>query len=60
VKRVSFDKEHLGQVTVYVLLVAQDSKKTHRYFIAKNRDLAKDINIPLGWKNNAFMKMKAV
>jgi hypothetical protein len=60
VKRASFDKKHLGQVTVYVLLGAQDSKKPIRYFIAKNRDLAKDIYSPSGWKNNGFMSMKAV
>jgi hypothetical protein len=60
VNRASFSKERLDQVTVYVLLGAQDSKKPIRFFIAKNRTLAKYVDRPSGWNNHGFMSMKAV
>jgi hypothetical protein len=61
VKLASFEGKNLNFVTVYVLLGRVDSTKPVRYFIAKNRDLAKFVHRPSKkWKRNAFMPMKAV
>jgi len=56
----SFKGKSRDQVTVYVLLGPQDSKNPVRYFISKNRVLAKHIHRPSGWKQHGFMPMKAV
>ena len=60
VKIASFAGESLDQITIYVLLGAEDSKKPVRFFIAKNRKLANSVHQPSGWRLNAFMPMKAV
>jgi hypothetical protein len=58
--RTSFEGKSLNQVTVYVLLGPTDSKKPVRYFIAKNRDVRKHFYQPPKWRENGFMRMKAV
>ena len=55
-----FKDEQLDRVTVYVLLGREDSKVIARFFIAKNRALARHIHCPSGWKEHGFMPMKAV
>ena len=60
VKIASFKGEHLNQVTVYVLLGPEDGAKSVRFFIAKNRQLAKHVHRPPGWKQKGFMSMRAV
>lgn len=55
-----FSDEQLDRVTVYVLLGSEDSKKTARFFVAKNRALAAHVHCPPGWKEHGFMPMKAV
>jgi hypothetical protein len=60
VKLASFEGKARNQVTVYVLVGSQDCKKPVRYFIARNRDLAKYVHRQSGWTKNGFMPMKAV
>lgn len=60
VKRSSFEGKSRNQVTIYVSLGQADSEKPVRYFIAKNRDLAKYVHKPSTWRINAVMPMKAV
>jgi hypothetical protein len=60
VKTAAFEGNRLAEVTVYVLLGPEDGEKPVRFFIAKNRDLAKHIHYPSGWKENGFMPLKAV
>lgn len=60
VKTADFKGERLDHVTVYVLLGAQEDNKPVRFFIAKNRDLAKQVHCPPKWKLNGFMTMRAV
>jgi hypothetical protein len=60
VKQESFKNDAAEQITVYVLIGPESAQKPVRYFIAKNRDLAKHIHAPSGWDNNAFLKMAAV
>jgi hypothetical protein len=55
-----FAGERRDQVTIYVLLGAQDGAKSVRYFIAKNRELAKHVHSPSDWKQYGFMSMRAV
>jgi len=56
----SFKGKNRNQVTVYVLLGHLDGKNPVRYFIVKNRDVAKHFSQPSGWTRNGFMSMKAV
>ena len=55
-----FTGEMLDRVTVYVLVGPQDATKPVRYFIAKNRELARQVHRPSGWTTNAFMSMRAL
>ena len=43
-----FKDDLLNQVTVYVLLGPEDSKKAVRFFIARNAELKKFVSLPLG------------
>jgi len=56
----SFKGKLLDQVTVYVLLGTEDGEKSVRFFIAKNRQLAKHVHCPPDWKQHGFMSLKAV
>jgi len=56
----SFEGDAAGQVTVYVLVGPENPSSPVRYFIARNRDVAKDVHIPAGWTSGAFLKMKAI
>jgi hypothetical protein len=60
VKLASFEGKYRDQVTVYVLLGSADCKKPVRFFIAKNRDVAKHVHRPSGWGKNGFMPIKAI
>jgi len=60
VNRTMFEPENLDLVTIYVLLGSEKCDKPIRYFIAKNRKLAKHAHYPNGWPQNGFMRMKAL
>jgi hypothetical protein len=67
VRRESYEDEQLlDQITIYVLLGAEEAAKPVRYFIAKNCDLAKQVSIPPSWKESgkevatAFTMLKSV
>jgi hypothetical protein len=60
VNQRSFQGDAARQVTVYVLIGPESALKPVRYFIAKNRDVAKYVHKPPGWNNSAFLRMKAV
>ncbi|MGE0677723.1 hypothetical protein [Pseudolabrys sp.] len=56
----SFEGDLRDQVTIYVLLGKEDGQKPVRYFIARNRELAKYVHKPPKWTANAFMLLKSV
>lgn len=60
--RVADFKEMPNQVTVYVLVGKEACKKPVRYFIVRNRDVAKKIHVPNSekWKTNGFINLPAV
>ncbi|KJC44799.1 hypothetical protein UP09_14185 [Bradyrhizobium sp. LTSP885] len=60
VRADDFSGKNARQVTVYVLIGPETASKPIRYFIAKNKKLASHVHHPEGWKDNAFMSMKAV
>lgn len=60
VKLASFKKEGLDQVTVYVLLGVEKSEKPVRFFITKNREVARFVHKPPSFTVYGFMSMKAV
>lgn len=60
VKTRDFTEDAVAEITIYVMIGAEDSTKPVRYFVAKNHDLAEHIKCPPGWKNNGFMALKAV
>jgi hypothetical protein len=59
-----FKDDLLNQVTVYVLLGPEDSKKAVRFFIARNADLKDAFHYPSEWKEqerpSAFMPLKVL
>ena len=59
VSQADFTGERGDQVTVYVLLGAEDGAKPVRYFIARNSALARYVHVPNAkWEKNAFMSLK--
>ncbi len=60
VKTTSFRGDLLDQVTIYVLLGKEDGRKQVRYFIARNRDVARSVSCPPKWKLNGFMMLKSI
>jgi hypothetical protein len=56
----SFQGDAAGQITVYVLVGPEGALNPVRYFIARNRDVAKDVHVPAGWTSGAFLSMKAL
>ncbi len=60
INRSSFKDELQDQITVYVLLGPEKREKAVRFFIARNRDLAKHAHYPAGWAEHGFMGLKAV
>jgi hypothetical protein len=60
VRAESFVGDLADQVTIYVLIGAEDAQKPVRYFIARNCDLAEHVHQPPGWRTNAFIGMKAL
>lgn len=55
-----FAGERRNQATVYVLLGSQDGSSPVRYFIVKNRVLARHVISPSGWKKYGFMSLKVI
>ena len=60
IRRSGFVGALLDQIAVYVLLGRESNEKPVRFFIAKNRDLAKLAHYPAGWAEHGFMNLKAV
>jgi hypothetical protein len=60
VSQRSFEGDAAEQITVYVLIGRETASDPVRYFIARNRDLAKYVHVPPGWKDGAFIKMTAI
>jgi hypothetical protein len=62
IRRASFEGDFLDQVTIYVLIGTEDSRKPIRYFITRNRDVAEEVSIPSTWqdKPSAFMMLKSL
>jgi len=60
VNLADFEGDSLTQVTVYVLIGGESGKGRVRFFIAKNRDVAKHVHRPPGWKKHGFMPIKAL
>lgn len=56
----SFEGNAGRQVTVYVLVGAETAVNPVRYFIARNRDVAKDVYKPPRWTNYATLAMRAL
>jgi len=54
-----FKGERRDQVTVYVLLGPENGARSARFFIAKNREVAKHVHHPPDW-TNGFMSLKAI
>ena len=59
-RTTSFEGYLLNKVTIYVLLGKEDARAAVRYFVTKNRHLASKFHKPAGWKEQAFMPLKAV
>jgi hypothetical protein len=60
VSAASFESDLLDQVTIYVLLGKEDGRKQVRYFITRNRELARHVSRQSGWTATAFMRLKSV
>jgi hypothetical protein len=60
VRPADFTGDLAQQVTVYVLIGPEAASGPIRYFIAKNQKLVTRLHRPKGWKDHAFMSMKAV
>ncbi len=60
ISRSSFADAQRDQITIYVLLGAEKGDKPVRFFIAKNRELARHAHYPDGWRQHGFMSLKAV
>lgn len=60
VNRVSFEGKAANQVTIYVLVGPERALKPVRYFIAKNRRMAKHVHYPAGWRDHGVLSMKAL
>jgi hypothetical protein len=59
--RVADFTELREQVTVYVIIGNEDCKTPVRYFIARNRDVGKQVTLPKtgNWTKNGFMSLRA-
>jgi len=60
VSKSQFTEESLDFVTIYVLVGSEKSSPQVRYFIAKNRKVARHAHWPVGWPSSGFMDLKAV
>jgi len=59
VSQADFKGDQAKQVTVYVLLGAEDGTRPVRYFIAKNRVLGEHVHVPnSSWKKYGFISLK--
>jgi hypothetical protein len=59
-----FEKPNLDMVTIYVLLGSQSCSHAVRYFIARNQELAGNVQQPKSWKekgeDTGFMSLSSV
>jgi hypothetical protein len=55
-----FEGDFLNRATVYVLIDKEGETRPVRFFIAKNRDVARYVHQPSGWKKRGFMPIKAL
>jgi hypothetical protein len=60
VSRESFQGGNLKQITIYVLLGPAGNKKSARFFITKNSDVASHPHYPAGWDKSGFLKLSFV
>jgi hypothetical protein len=61
VSNKSFEPKMLKEITIYVLIGAEDARKPVRYFMVENRALAAKRHKPNdNWTDNAFMPLSAV
>jgi hypothetical protein len=60
VQRSQFSGDRFNQMTVYVLIGSEECRNPVRYFIAKNKQLAKHAHYPSRWPENGFMSAKAL
>jgi hypothetical protein len=60
VKQSSFEGDLLDQVTIYVLIGAEQGNTPIRYFMATNRDLVGQVSTPVNWKGNGFVQLRSL
>ncbi len=61
VNQADFTGERGDQVTVYVLLGAEDGAKPVRYFIARNSAVAKCVHVPnTRWQQYGFISLRCL
>jgi hypothetical protein len=60
VNLADFEGDFLNRATVYVLIGKEGGRRPVRFFIAKNRDVAKHVHQPAGWNKHGFMPIKAL
>ena len=60
IKVSDFEGSALNRVTIYVLIGSERGARPVRYFIARNRDVARQVKRPSGWAKSGFMSVKAL
>jgi len=60
IKVSDFEGSELNRVTIYVLIGSERGTRPVRYFIARNRDVAGQVQRPSGWAKSGFMSIKAL
>ncbi len=56
----SFIGDGLNEITVYVLLGAEENQKPARFFMARNSEVASFVHQPETYEKNGFMRLRAV
>ena len=60
VNLADFEGDFLDRATIYVLIGSEGDEGPVRFFIVKNRDVAKRVHRPPSWKKSGFMSLKAL
>lgn len=60
VSRPSFEADMLDEITIYVLLGAEENEKPARFFMARNSEIAAQVHYPDGWAKNGFLRYRAI
>jgi hypothetical protein len=60
VSRSSFEEDMINEITIYVLLGAEENGKPARFFMARNSEVAADPHYPDGWAKSGFLRFRAV